>query len=260
VTFTGEHIGLQATTLGHPDANNLVTSATVTWEALYNFMIHTSTIVPPELRPGPAGAPDYGKCWHCHTNNNGVVTMFHMGKFHFSLDRYTVTPDAPITPLPQPTQGCRDCHADTRPTGIIGPSSLQPMNHGVELASPVTVAGEAPTGVKDLDCSTCHHDPTGGFGDGQFHTNIAASMLPDCVSCHYVTMADGPTADVANGTAYQMKHTSAQLSFQTCTTCHPSALANAVNPTIAPETWKTGQYHAVLSVQPTECSDCHSEL
>ena len=256
--FPGEHLELQSTTLSLSSANDLVIGATVTWDNVRDFMIHTSTAIPPELRPGPPDAPDYGRCWHCHNNKNGVVTTYLMGKFHYALAQYTVTPDAPITPLPQPTQGCKECHAATQPTGIVGRSSLQPMQHGIEFAFPATVAGVSANGVKDLDCSTCHLDPLGVFTEGIFHSSTATATLQDCVSCHYVTMADEPTADVQSGTSYRMRHTSAQMAFQTCTACHPSALANATTSTIAADSWKPGQYHAVLSVQPTACNDCHT--
>jgi hypothetical protein len=259
VGYPGEHLEFQTTTITLSSANDFVTDATVAWEEVRDFMIHTSTAIPPELRPAPAGVPDYGKCWHCHYNKNGVVIRYPPGKFHPALVQYAVTPDAPVTPLPQPTQGCKECHAATQPKGIVGTSSLQPMNHGIEFASPTIVAGVSATGVKDLDCSACHENPMGVFRDVAFHSNIAAATLRECVSCHYVTMADGPTADVQSGSAYRMRHTSAQMTFHTCTTCHPSALANAINPTLAAESWRPGQYHAVLTVQPTGCNDCHSE-
>ena len=257
VGFPGEHIELQTATLDLSSANDLVTGATLAWEDLRDYMIHTSIAIPPELRPAPAGVPDYGRCWHCHYNKNGVVTKFPMGKFHLALAQYSVTPDATTTPLAQPTQGCKECHAATQPTGIVGRSSLHPMKHGIDFASPATVAGVSATGVKDLECSTCHIDPMGLFNNGIFHSNTATATLQDCVSCHYLTMADGPTADATNGTAYRMRHTSAQMTFQTCTTCHPSALANAANPDPAAENWLPGHYHAVLSLQPTACNDCH---
>jgi hypothetical protein len=256
VGFPGERIELETHTLDYSAAGDFVTGTTKTWQSCYDVMIHTSPIVPPELRPSPAGVPDYGTCWHCHYHRNGKVVRYPMGKFHYALDIYTATPDGPPTPLPQPTQGCRDCHEATRPTGIVGPTSLQPMNHEVGFESPTTVAGAPVTGVKDMDCSTCHHNPGGGFSDGRFHGNTATAVLPDCVSCHYVTMADGDSADVTSGTAYRMKHTSLQLTFQTCTTCHATALANAA--TIAAESWKPGRYHGVLATQPTACNDCHT--
>jgi hypothetical protein len=257
VGFPGEHIELVATTLTLSEANDMVTGVTVAYEDLPDIMIHTAASVPPELRPGPTGAPDYGKCWHCHFHKNGVVTMFPMGKYHGPIEQYSVTPDAPVTPLPQPTSGCRECHAVTEPVGIVATSSLRPMKHGAEFASPATVAGVPVTGVKDLECSTCHDDPTGVFRNAAFHSNTSTARPKDCLGCHYLTMADGPTADVQSGTTYRMRHASPQVTFQTCTTCHPSALASATNPTPAAEDWKPGYYHAVLPAQPAACNDCH---
>jgi hypothetical protein len=251
VSFPGERLELLATTLGFSAANDFVTSAAESFEEARFFMIHTATIVPPEVRPGPADAPDYGKCWHCHANQKGLVTMFPRGKFHFALEQYRVTPDGPITPLPQPTQNCRECHAATLPTALVGRSSLRPMQHGIDFASPATVAGTPATGVRDLDCSVCHQEPLGLFSEGAFHTSIAPATPKDCVSCHYLTMADGATADVRSGTTFEMRHTSAQITFHTCTTCHPSALASATSGAIAAESWQPGYYHAVLTTQPT---------
>jgi hypothetical protein len=257
VGFPGEHIELQTTTITLSTTSDFVTGATVAWENVRDFMIHTAAAIPPELRPAPAGAPDYGRCWHCHYNKDGVVTRFPAGKFHPALAQYTLTPDAPVTPLPQPSQGCLECHTATRPTGVVARSTLQPMDHGIELIALTPVAGVPAKSAKDLECSTCHGDAMGVFSDGIFHGSIGADMPRDCLSCHYLTMVDGPTADVQSGNAYAMRHTSAQVTFQTCTTCHPSALANASNPTPEAASWKPGQYHAVLSAQPTACNDCH---
>jgi hypothetical protein len=258
VGFPYERIELQATTLNRSSGSDFVTSATVAWQDLPDKMVHTAAAVPPELRPGPVDAPDYGKCWHCHGNGSGVIKMFRMGKFHMALDQYAVTADAPMTPLPQPTGGCKECHAATQPIGIVSRSTLRPMDHAIELASPVTVNGVTAAGVKDMECSTCHFDPSSIFAGATFHASLAAAKPADCVSCHYVTMADAALADVESGTSSRMRHTSAQVTFQTCTTCHPSALANAADPAVAAESWRPGYYHAVLPVPPGACVDCHA--
>lgn len=258
VGFPGERLELVSTTLTLSPTNDFVASATERFEEVRDLMIHTAAMVPAEVRPGPADAPDYGKCWHCHASRNGVVWLFPQGKFHFALEQYRVTPDGPITPLPQPTQNCKECHAATLPTGLVGRSSLRPMQHAIEFAAPVVVGGVAATGVRDLDCSVCHKEPLGLFSQGAFHRSIEPATPKECVSCHYLTMADASAADVRSGTAFEMRHTSAQLTFHTCTTCHPSALANATSGEIAAESWKPGYYHAVLATQPTLCSDCHA--
>lgn len=255
VGFPGERIELATTTLTLSAAGDRVLGATTAYESLQNVMIHTSPAVPPELRPGPVEAPDYGKCWHCHVNKDGVVTMFPMGKFHHALAQYTATPEADPTPLPQPTRECRQCHASA-PTGVIARSTLQPMSHGAVFAAPVSVGGVAAAGVADLDCSTCHKFPTGIFADGVFHEPTAAATPRDCVSCHYVTMADETVADVQSGAAYRMRHLSAQVPFHACTRCHPGA--NATRAAVAAESWRPGHFHSVLAVQPTACGDCHA--
>jgi hypothetical protein len=258
VGFPGERTELRTTTLTLATAGDRVLSAVVDWEEIRNIMIHTAAAIPTEIRPAPAGTPDYGKCWHCHVSKHGVVTSFPPGKFHYALAQYAAIPDGPTTPLPQPTQGCKECHAATQPVGIVAQSTLRPMRHGTLFAAPTTIAGVLAAGVPDLDCSTCHHDPLGEFADGDFHHSAPAATLQDCVSCHYVTMADASTADTQSGSAYRMQHLSAQMPFHTCPTCHPSALASAANPTFAAESWKPGRYHAVLPAQPTACADCHA--
>lgn len=258
VGFPGERLELWTTTLALSAAGDRVTSASADWEQLPSLMIHTSLAVPPPLRPGPTEAPDYGKCWHCHVHKDGVVTMFPTGKFHSALGQYAVTPDAPVTPLSQPTRGCKECHATTQPAGIVGRSSLKPMQHGVLFASPVSIAGETATGVRDLECSACHLAPAEVFAQAVFHANTASASLRDCVSCHYLTLADEDTADVRNGTAFQMRHTSAQVPFHNCIACHPSARAAMATPIVAAESWKPGVYHAVVPTQPFACNDCHA--
>jgi hypothetical protein len=228
-----------------------------TYEEVPDVMIHTAFTVPAEVQSGPADNPDYDKCWHCHHNQNGLVTMFPPGKFHVSLRQYRSTPGATITPLAQPTSNCETCHAVTRPAGLLGRSPVRPMDHGSTFASPAVVAGRLVAGVRDLDCSVCHEDPWGLFRDGAFHVPTASAAPKECVGCHYLTMADGPTSDRRNGAAYQMRHTSAQVTFHMCTACHPSALANATQPTLTAESWRPGYYHTVVTKQPTACNDCH---
>jgi hypothetical protein len=258
VGYPGEHIELETATLAFSTAGDLVVGATMAWEDVRDFMVHTAAAIPPELRPGPDGAPDYDKCWHCHLNKNGAVTKFQPGSFHAAFAAYAASPGAPATPLPQPTSGCRDCHAATAPKGIVTRSSLQPMKHDLAFAAPAVVAGVTATGIADLECSTCHRAPGGSFADGTFHRDVAGVMLSDCVGCHYLTMADAAAADVQKSSAYRMRHRSAQLSFQNCIVCHPSAPASAADPTVAAASWQPGYYHSVLATQPAACNDCHA--
>src|SRR6266478_5123257 len=89
---------------------SLVTSTSSISATLYNTMLHVSMALPTELNAGRTATPDYTKCWHCHTNTNGIVTSYASGVYHSALSNYSPTPGGAITPLPQPTSLCTDCH------------------------------------------------------------------------------------------------------------------------------------------------------
>jgi len=239
-------------------SNNLVTNTTSISATLYNMMLHVSTVLPPQLNAGPTATPDYAKCWHCHTNTNGTVTSFADGKYHGSLTNYSATPGGAITPFPQPTRQCSDCHAQMRPTGIVMKSSsdLQPMDHNAAFNGGSNAAG--------MDCSACHHNPGVTWADGLpaqaplFHANIGAAIPQDCNVCHYPLMADATRSDLTNGIRYSMRHKSGQITFQSCQTCHGTALSKARNTPIASTLWQVGAYHPALATQPRACVDCHA--
>ena len=155
--------------------NNLVTGTTSISATLYNMMLHGSAVLPPEMSPGPTATPDYSKCWHCHTHTNGTVTSYAGGKFHASLTNYSATPGGTVSPFPQPTSQCADCHSQMRPTGIVlkAGSDLQPMDHNAAFIGGGDAAG--------MDCSACHHNPGVAWADGLpaqaplFHANIGAA-------------------------------------------------------------------------------------
>ena len=247
-------------TLSRSGPNNLVTSASSIAATLYNGMLHVSKVLPAPLAAGPSGAPDDSKCWHCHTNNNGTVTAFRDGKFHAALTSYRATPTGTVAPFPQPTSNCGDCHASMLPVGIVEKmgSSLQAMDHGVSFSGTVTIAGVSVTKISQLDCSTCHKSPGSTWSDGTFHSNVGAAVPQDCVSCHYMAMADAAKADVKSGTNFTMKHGSPQLTFQGCQTCHPSALSKAATTPVAATLWQTGTFHASIGKQPSTCLECHA--
>jgi hypothetical protein len=242
-------------------AGGLVTGTTSSQTTLYNAILHTSAQIPAAVSPGPASAPDSTTCWHCHVHDaTGAVTSFANGVFHASLSSYSATVGGPVTPLPQPTGMCTDCHSQMRPTGIVerAASDLQPMDHAAPFTGTVTIAGQTVTSVSGLDCSTCHQSPGNTWGDGAFHSKISSAVPADCVACHYPLMTDGPRADTVSGVAYAMSHDSAQLTLQTCTTCHTTALsASTATPALA-TAWKTGSFHASVPTQPTACLDCHA--
>ena len=110
-----------------------------------------------------------------------------------------------------------------------------------------------------IDCSTCHKSPGASWSDGIFHANIGAATPKDCVSCHYLVMADAAKADLTSGTNYAMKHRSAQLTFQTCQTCHTGALAKATSHADRGDAVADrARCTASVATQPTACVDCHS--
>lgn len=239
----------------------LVTGMTSIQDTLYNAMLHTSAQIPAAMSPGPAASPDYGTCWHCHTHDAlGNVTAYGGAVFHAALSTYQANVSAPVTPLPQPTTGCTDCHSQMRPPNVVerAASDLQPMDHAALFTGTVTIGGQTVTGVGGLDCSTCHASPGVTWTDGAFHTRIGAAVPADCVACHYPLMADGPRANLVSGVLYAMAHGSKQLTFQTCATCHTGALAASTTaPPYAATTWKPGAYHGSVPSQPTRCIDCH---
>jgi hypothetical protein len=239
-------------------AGNVVVGTTASTATLYDQMLHTSANgtapagMPSQVYPGPVASPDATTCWHCHTSSNGMVTSFLEGRFHSSLTNYSATPGGAMTPLPQPSTSCVDCHGQMRPAGIVekSGSDLQAMDHGAAFTSGTTVA--------QMDCGTCHHQPGITWTDGVFHALIGSAGPGDCVVCHYPLMADAAKADVTSGTDFAMKHASTQLTIQACDTCHATALSMAKTTALAASLWQGGALHASVPAQPTLCLDCHS--
>lgn len=260
INSPAQFVQVQSTALTR--SGQKVTGMTTTGVTLGNAMLHTSSVIPSQVFPGPAGAPDNNSCWHCHTSTGTTVTSFSNGLFHASLTNYKATPTSAVTPLPQPTTGCNDCHAQMRPPNIVsktdaGSTWLLPMDHAATLTTGT---------VSNLDCGKCHHTPGLGatrWSDGKFHSNLSGANPTECVSCHYplmttaladVTVPDSGIAD------YSMSHRSTMVTTQACATCHTAALAAAVtNPTTTLK-WRPGAYHSTLTAttQPTACLDCHA--
>lgn len=261
VSTSGAFITVTETKLNRSGPNNLVTSTSSSTATLYNGMLHDSPVVPAALNAGSTAMPDYAKCWHCHTNDAGVVTEYRNGRYHQSLTTYAATPGGTVTPFPQPTSRCRDCHTQMLPNDIVqkAGSNLQPMDHSAQFTAAVMLGGQSVTAVNQADCSACHKTAAGTrWDDGQFHTNIGSATPRDCVNCHYPLMADAARSDLASGTTYAMKHRSGQITTQACQTCHTTALSRGATMPIAATLWRTGGYHTNLTTQPTACVDCHS--
>jgi len=260
VSSSTQFVTVTEYTLNRGGANALVTGTSAINATLYNGMLHISAALPPELSAGPTGSPNRSTCWHCHTNTGGTVTEYRNGQYHSSLTNFTPDGGA-VVPFPQPTSRCADCHLPMIPVNVVervDAGTLRPMDHAAPFTAAVTIGGISVTRVSQLDCSVCHRDPGGSWGDGLFHANIGAAQPQDCVSCHYLVMADAAKADVTSGSSYSMKHRSTQLTFQSCETCHATALSRGATTPTAATLWRTGALHASLTTQPTACVDCHS--
>lgn len=246
-------------TLTRSASLNLVIGSSSSTATLYNQMLHTSQAIPGPVNPGTSPAGDPATCWHCHTHDaNGNVTAFSSGRFHASLANYSPTVNGAVSPLPQPTTRCADCHAQMRPIGIVerAASELQPMDHQAMFAAPVTIQGTLVDGAAAMECATCHQSPGATWADGRFHANIAGARPQDCTVCHYPLMADPAAADLASGASFGMRHRSSQLFFQNCQVCHGGALARGT--VVASTSWQGGALHPSLSSQPAACIDCHA--
>ena len=241
-------------------SGTFVTGMTSSTARLTNAMLHTSAALPTELNAGPTGSPDNTKCWHCHTHSGTTVTSFVNGQYHASLTTYSATPGGTVTPFPQPTTGCNDCHDAMTPHDIVekSASTLQPMDHAAQFVTAVNLGGQSVTAVDQADCSVCHKAPGTTWGDGLFHANIGAATPKDCVQCHYPLMADTAKSDVTSGTTYAMKHGSPTLTAQACERCHGMALSQAAGASHAVTLWRTGSLHGGVTTQPTACTDCHA--
>ena len=251
-------------------AGGLIDHANKVTASLYDAMLHVSTALPAELNAGPSDTPDQAKCWHCHVNTAGTVTSYAGGKYHQSLTAYAPTFGGTPAPFPQPTTLCLDCHTGTTPVGIVEklptpplpPDYLRPMDHAASFTAPATIGGVTAGGVAGLQCAICHQKPGDTWTDGVFHSKIGAAVPADCTACHYQLMADTarseiPTGNAQAGTQFTMKHKAAQVTFQSCETCHAGALSKATATPVASASWSGAVFHAALPAQPTACTVCH---
>ena len=244
-------------------SNNLVTGSSSSMATLYNQVLHTSTAIPAEVSPGTTPSGDPNKCWHCHAHDaNARVTAFSNGLFHASLANYSAIVGGPVTPLPQPTTHCTDCHAQMRPVGIVekAASDLQPMDHNALFTASATIKGQTVNGVAAMECASCHQNPGNTWTDGAFHVNIigTGATPQDCTVCHYPLMADAPKSNLTIGTSYSMRHGSNQLTLQNCQVCHAGAFFRGAVTPIVSTLWQGGAFHSSIPSQPGACIDCHA--
>ena len=259
ITAPGQFVTLTTYRLQRTTPTAPVTGITTQSVTLPNAMKHTSIAIPAQVHPGSAAMPNNTTCWHCHTNTSGMVTAYSNGLFHRALTTYSMNPGGAVTPLPQPTTNCRDCHAQMLPPDVVQRSAnpLFSMDHRARFTATVNIGGAMVSSVDQLDCSACHRTSGTAWTDGRFHSNIGTATPADCTQCHYPLMASTP-ADVTTMTRFAMRHRSAQVSTQTCTTCHAMALSRAGMMPTAATLWSPGQYHANAMPQARACVDCHA--
>lgn len=258
ISSPDQFLTLEELILVRSGPHNLITSMSPIRATFFDGMLHTSSTLPPALRAGPPEAPDATTCWHCHTNDDGVVSSFSNGQLHDALATFREVPGGPIAEQPQPT-ACFDCHVQMHPTHIVqGPAGfLQPLSHDAFFVTPVNLGGQTISGSAEVDCGFCHTDPGGSWAGARWHVNIGTGVAQDCAVCHYPTMAN-PAADVTNGTTYAMKHASSQLTLQNCKICHATAFSRATQTPLAASQWRDGALHPFMAPQPTGCLDCHT--
>ncbi len=259
VTSPGHFVTLATTRLTRATPTSLITGTTAQSVTLPNAMKHTSTAIPAQLHPGPAGTPNNTTCWHCHTHTNGTVTAYSNGVFHSALTNYSATPGGAVTALPQTATNCRDCHVQMLPPNIVqrAGNALLPMDHRARFTSAVNIGGSMVSSVDAIDCSVCHRTSGVAWTDGRFHPVIGSATPQDCTSCHYPLMAS-TSADVANTNRFEMRHRSGTMTTQACQTCHTMSLARAAMMPATASLWNPGQLHSVSPTQPALCLDCHS--
>ena len=260
ISGADQFVSLTELLLNRSPPNNLVTGITTLTATLYNGMLHVSSAVPAAMAPGPSGMPDNTKCWHCHTNAGGTVSSFANGKYHAALSSYSATPGGAVSPFPQPSSKCEDCHASMRPTGVVqkAASDLQAMDHAALFTQSATVGGVVVNGVSGVPCSTCHGSPGTTWADGLFHSKIGGAVPQDCTTCHFPLMADAARSDVTSATRYAMRHRSGQLTVQNCRSCHATAFAKAATSPATAALFNLGTLHSSVSSQPSACAECHT--
>lgn len=222
----------------------------------------TEILPMPMLHASPSlAAATLASCGNCHANA-GMGT-YYPGDLHLSLAALK---------LGQPS-ACRDCHAISVPTGLVGPTATNPartpasseMKHDAVLWS-----NGAPikTSIVTQDCSVCHVTPTmalqatwatsrAGTTPALFHASLTAASLPQpasCVDCHANSR---PAAVLTSATAalpanVLFNHSGAEA-LGDCTSCHLSGGSTQWS------SWSGGQFHLPGSTAtPTTCLPCHA--
>src|SRR5256885_2117871 len=168
---------------------------------------------------------------------------------HWSTSKSARTPavfHAALSAAAQPQPGsCIDCHANTRPSGILA-AAVAALPSGVMFDHGASVAlGE---------CVSCHTSISSWTG-GKFHLQ-GGSTPSSCVSCHE---GERPTS-TANWQS--TTYSSAPFDYAThgdgldCASCHTGPGTGAWGGT---QNWVGGRFgHAASSIAGMTCIACHA--
>ena len=230
-------------------AGTSISSLSPQTEVLPQFMNHQTTAV---------DASVMAACSNCH--DEAAANVFFPGMFHASLD---------FLKVPQPT-ACIDCHAQTMPTGFVGPiDAARSPASGAMKHDAVAWSNDAPTTTPAAtsECATCHTSPahrpatwwmrTDGQSPAVFHAALTAAgqaQPSSCVDCHagsrpteVLTSASAP--GLPAGMEYDHQSPAA---LGDCAGCHNNKAA------VEGTSWAGARFHPPGSASPKTCLPCHA--
>lgn len=193
------------------------------------------------------GAPTTTKllnvdCSVCHQAPNDQVAA--SWKFEFGRLDAGALVHASLTAagLPQP-ESCLDCHANSRPTGVVTSGSLT-FDHRTAMGA----------------CGDCHKS-TERWSGGQYH--VTGSATPNtCLPCHETERPTSTTGWSGNYAATPFDYTgnpalgSTHGADQDCASCHKGPGTGQWGST---PNWQKGDFdHGPNSIAPNTCIGCHS--
>ena len=191
-----------------------------------------------------------GECGLCHVSASKSGVTWSTGRAAGTLPVYHASLDAAA--LAQPTS-CVDCHANSRPTGVV-------------MSSSSTIAFDHSTSAALADCAGCH---TGGpvaqwtsaWSGGRFHLASDASPAT-CLPCHAGERPASSMGWMTPGFA------SAPFDYganpdgvthgdgQDCALCHAGPGSGAWGGT---QDWQRGHFtHGPATLSGTTCIACHT--
>ncbi len=234
-------------------AGTSMVAVTAQTEKLPMVMNHGSADVSPDV---------LSDCASCHPNLK--TTGYFSGVLHASLAALGA---------PQPT-ACVSCHADTMPTGFVGPAATSPVrvpSSGEMRHEAVAWANDVPstTRMVTTNCGACHRGSTGPNPTGNaawsvgkdgapvtFHAALAAAAFAQptsCIDCHANSRPAGGlgSANAALPAGVTFDH-STPAARGDCATCHAAGAAPSYT------SWRLGKLHLAGAASPPSCLPCHA--